>query len=386
MLLLSACALGLWLWAWPSREQKRTPARNTARPSETAELPLSGPGTVPSAAASTLLRVFVHEGAAPIVDAEVVVAGPGRRDPKFVNRRTSTSGVAEFKVSAGEYGIRVTHREFPVATEQVVVDRASVEIDVALARGALLFGNVIDDARRPVAGAELQALRAGKVEQVRVATTGSDGSFVLPGLPLETLDVVVRAPGFRTRTQTFTLERHGERPRAVIELMRGLVVAGRVVTREGDGVANSRVGCSDGSVTVVTTDPTGAFELMGLAEGSVNLFAIAPGFATAHVRQVQPGTRNLEIIVDRPARLTGSVAVPLHTEFVDIAACHQDPTFERELCLVRVIVRPPATTYELRDVPPGDYEVVAKAEGHAERRVPVRLAAGDQLQGPTFGW
>jgi hypothetical protein len=320
------------------------------------------------------------------VDAEVVVAGPGRQDPRFRRSRTSATGHAEFSLVAGDYGIRVTHPEFPVTTRQVTVGGASLDVDVALARGATLYGKVTDGTGQSIAGAELQALRSGTVERVQLATSEPDGSFQLPGLPLEPLDVVVRARAYRTRTLTFATKHHGDKDEVTIVLDRGQRITGRVVTQDGTVVDSAHVGCSDGSVAVVLTREDGSFELLGLANDPVNLYAIAEGYATKHVRDVTPGTRDLSIVVERPARIAGSVTVPEDAEYVDVAACRHDQAAGGELCLARVIVRPPESTYELTDVAPGDYDIVATAQGHGELRVPLHAATAGPVRGPSFRW
>jgi hypothetical protein len=250
----------------------------------------------------------------------------------------------------------------------------------------MLIGKVVDPTGRPVAQADLRVLRQDTLLGIRHTLSSEDGSFIIPGLPLETVDVLVQAAEYRVGKLSLSFRKHGERREVKVRLTPGQAIEGRVVDRTGEPVEAARMGSSDTSGKVVSSGPDGTFRLGGLADSPLNIFVVAPGFATSHVQGIKPGTRNLEVVVDRPATVSGAVTIPPGVPHVDIAACRYEEAFKRELCLARVIVRHPATEYELKGLGPGDYEIVGRAEGHPEQRAPVRVTAGKAHSGPTVSW
>jgi hypothetical protein len=370
-----------------------TPRAPTARTPESKSEPgLAHPSAAPSEDVAApvgllVLRVLVRHQQAPVPGAKVVLAGPGMAKLSLRTTSTGPDGAARFAdLGAGEYGLQVTHPEFPVATRSIQLQAAPLDVEVVLERGAMVFGVVLDGSGLPVAGAELRVSHAGSVDELRLATTPKDGTFTLAGLPLGELVLGVRARQFRPQHVDLHLQRDGERHKETIRLELGRSVTGRVVTRQGDPVAGAHVGSSDDSGTLVTTGEGGEFELDGLGDKPVNLYVTKSGFATTHRPGVVPGTRDLGLVLELPATISGELSLPPQIGRIDLSLCHYDDTFRRELCVARRVLTPPVARYELSDLPAGTYDLVAEAEGFPPLRRPVKLAPGEQVAGPRLGW
>jgi hypothetical protein len=333
------------------------------------------------------LRVLVRQQGAPVPAAKVILAGPGMAKLSLRTTSTGPDGTARFAdLGAGEYGLQVTHPEFPTSTRSIHLEATPLDVEVVLERGAMVFGVVLDGSGLPVAGAELRVSHAGSVDELRLATTPKDGTFTLAGLPLGELVLSVRARQFRPQRVDLHFQRDGERQKETIRLELGRSVTGRVVTRQGEPVADAHVGSSDDSGTLVTTGAQGEFELDGLADKPVNLYVTKNGFATTHRRGVVPGTRDVSLVLELPATISGELRLPPQVERVDLSLCHYDDTFRRELCVARRVLTPPVASYELTGLPAGTYDLVAEAEGLPTLRWPVKLAPGERVAGPRLGW
>lgn len=136
-----------------------------------------------------------------------------------------------------------------------------LEVDVVMSRGAALRGVVLDEAGRPLAGAQvvthgdgaipdspLFRLTGGLPERItaRRTTTAADGSYLLPLLALADYQLVVDHPdACRVIVGGLRLEREGERTVPPVRLPTGAAISGRVTV--GGRIA--------GQVKVVLTTP-----------------------------------------------------------------------------------------------------------------------------------
>lgn len=204
---------------------------------------------------------------------------------------------------------------------------------VVLRPGAPIAGRVVDQRGRPVAEAEVFALRdpvtVNSVERTLkgrkpAATTTADGRFtiqdLLPGTPVH---LAVRAPGFLAG-----LVRAVRPPTAqplVIRLEPETTLAGRVVDDRGDPVAGARIELrwqatlpEDAEIRLgepvfrtARSEADGRFELRGIPTGGANLSVAAQGFVAREGIEVElprpAGAGELRVELDRGALLQGRV-------------------------------------------------------------------------------
>jgi hypothetical protein len=106
---------------------------------------------------------------------------------------------------------------------------------------------------------------------------------------------------------------------------------------------------------------------------------VAPGFAATHVRGIRPGGRNVDIALQRPARIEGQVTLARPSAQVMVSLCRPDEVAGEELCVARRLYQPPEPSFSLEDLPSGRHDLVIDADGHRTARVVVTLSPGQSF-------
>jgi len=144
-------------------------------------------------------KVTTADTGSPIRGAEVRLSSDGR-----FNRLGTTDGDGRFELRdlpAGEYRLTVSRtgfitmqygqrRPFEASNSITLAEGATADANVALIRGGVIYGRVLDQFGEPLAGTRVQALRSRTVQgQRRVQTVGAadqtddTGAFRIYGLP-----------------------------------------------------------------------------------------------------------------------------------------------------------------------------------------------------------
>ncbi len=161
-----------------------------------------------------------------------------------------------------------------------------------------------------------------------------------------------------------------------IRLEAGRVLAGRAADTDGKPVLGASVGSSDPGSGATTTDADGRFELKGMGDKPINVFAAHPGFAATHERGLRAGVRGVELRLERESKIRGRILWPAGVNEMLISACHYDAHFKKELCLVRVQLRRPDAEYTLGGLPAGRFDVVLEGDGLVTQRVNATVGVG----------
>lgn len=103
----------------------------------------------------SVLRVSVRSGDRPVPDARVRIEEPRRRESS--TRTTDADGVAVFELEdRNRVWVQVSAPGFaPAPPRQVEIDRAQVELTIALAPGLTIRGRVVDPLGNPITGAKI---------------------------------------------------------------------------------------------------------------------------------------------------------------------------------------------------------------------------------------
>jgi carboxypeptidase family protein len=157
------------------------------------------PQRVDSLTGSITGKVMTADTGAPVRGAEVRLSSDGH-----FNRLGTTDGDGRFELRdlpAGEYRLTVSRtgfitmqygqkRPFETSSSITLAEGTTAEANVALTRGGVIYGRVLDQYGEPLAGTRVQALRSRTVQgQRRVQTVGAPdqtddtGAFRLYGLP-----------------------------------------------------------------------------------------------------------------------------------------------------------------------------------------------------------
>lgn len=207
----------------------------------------------------------------------------------------------------------VVHRRGFLPARQLGVEAPTGEpLAVELLPASEVHGQVLDEAGEPIAEARLLVEPApppagtvgvGRPRQgSRELTADDEGRFTVDGLEPGRLEVRAAAGGFQPGSpETLELAAGEIRQGVTLVLARGAVVEGRVLSRDGAGVAGARLRLSE--VTAVS-DAEGFYRLEGVPPGEQFLFARHLEFDQQAVKvEVVPGVNPVDVV------LTGGWAV-----------------------------------------------------------------------------
>lgn len=275
------------------------------------------------------------------------------------------------------------------------------DIELFLERRESHLGVVLDPAGHPVADAVVQVLDAA--EETAAAPLRSDASGEFRCSARVGSLVEARHPGFAAG---FGLVSRGFGPSPRFEVRLGAprpsalpdeVIAGWVTDQAGQGI--------DGAVVVArsplpvgeplaaglraraTTEADGSFTLRGLAPGTYQVLASAPGLAPAGSDGVRTGTRNLTLRLDRGGALCGEVREAQSRRPVpgfSVVLWPVKGPVERGESLTRSVFDARGA-YEVSGLLPGDYLATVVARRFAPAaEVPVHIPAGARCVAANF--
>jgi protocatechuate 3,4-dioxygenase beta subunit len=183
------------------------------------------------------------------------------------------------------------------AVQLVVPDEEEVSLDVVLATSGIA-GSVTDADGEPLAGARVQALidptSGGTSTGSRVGSTDPAGSYVIEGLEPGIYNVTVTAAGFTSAERSgIEVGDSGLTSSVDFRLEPGRILRGRVVDPGGRGLGGAMVFVTQTSTGETFSRPTqtdvnGVFTATGPGEGTVDITAIAGGWAPASRTGVVP--------------------------------------------------------------------------------------------------
>ncbi len=157
--------------------------------------------------------------------------------------------------------------------------------------GPDVFGVILDEKRKLVSGAQVQAIKdkIGVKRYDASATSGEDGRYDLSGLQKNIpfpYKIVASAPGYATTSSNPFL--FDEAPKEInIKLTRGAVLSGRVTTAFGEGIEGANISLTESSrvgiylmpfylgadgVSSATTDISGDYSFPNLPPGEYSLY------------------------------------------------------------------------------------------------------------------
>jgi protocatechuate 3,4-dioxygenase beta subunit len=265
------------------------------------------------------------------------------------------------------------------------VDLGDVYLDPAHA----LRVRVVDATGSPIAGARvqvrpssaLQGLDSADIDTcLRELEPDGGGEYVLERIPPGYHPVYATAPG-RVALHRDLETPHGE-PH-VVELERARRITGRVLTAGGEPIAGARLrsGQADDRFAPATlADASGWFDFDNAELKGLQLRATADGF-TEVSRWVDEDTDQFEFHLVREAVVSGRVVREedggaIESAYVSVA----DVRADRHSRASAYAYTDSSGRFELRKVPPGDYQLEARSED----RVPVAqhlgpVAAGERV-------
>ena len=164
----------------------------------------------------------------------------------------------------------------------------------ALQRGIRVYGRVVDESGRPVAGASL----VRNFDWDARTTSAADGTYEILNATTGRLDLTIQAPRFAPRVVHLTV--NGPITDSTIVLARGSLLHGRVIDEDGNSIENAVLEVARDEnwhrefQWTARTDADGRFMWDGAPEQAVALAVIKPGF---QLNRVSLTAGNIENVV-----------------------------------------------------------------------------------------
>ncbi|MBU0637385.1 MAG: carboxypeptidase-like regulatory domain-containing protein [Planctomycetes bacterium] len=352
-------------------------------------LPLPEPGVV----WGHVFGILPGEHEVPLVGALVQLLRDGH-----VLREVQTQQEGHYElidVPPGEYGLRATAEGFEPETVPVLVEpgqaaRRDFHLPKALEPGAIVgrvFAAVPHGDEVPLPGALVVLLHGEQV--VRSAVANHEGCYELPELRPGGYVIVAQAEGFEPLAalvgiepghvthRDFVLHRLLE-PGAVVGCVFGLTDGGDEIPLGGAFV---ELWHGEELVREVRTNPDGHYEMHGVRPGEYRLCAHAPGYLPREVPlEVHPGQVTEQSFVLPPAPEPGTIEGQVR----GLTAGGDEVPLDGALVLVLRaghVIRDARTDrhghYNMGPLLPGEYLVLAGAEGYHFAHAPVVVEPGE---------
>ncbi|WP_224360959.1 carboxypeptidase regulatory-like domain-containing protein [Hyalangium versicolor] len=270
-------------------------------------------------------RTVVRGTEEPLPMVELALTAHGRQLDRWENAASpaeervygSSDARGNFRVEGlapGSYALEARAPGHARAVMRSVQVPASGPLTVGLQVAAVIEGFVEDAQGAPVADAQVQV--GGRVPQV--TTSGQGGGFSVEIEPGSYTLSARRGEEAGSLDGPVTVSAGKTLRDLKIRLGQGAVMEGRVVTRtSGEPISGASVDVSpagrNGDSGRAVTDGTGHFSVSGLAPGSYDLVASAPGFTSETRRRltVASGERfSLEIPLTGTGAVEGTVTDP----------------------------------------------------------------------------
>ena len=267
-------------------------------------------------------------------------------------------------------------------------------VELALERGRTLQGKVLDERRRPVAGALVKAVTGRNMQMGTVARSGPDGAFRIENVPTGELHLLAvhleRGAGAETPVQVGPQGLSG----VVVELARSATISGRVRWQDGAPVAGALVSAIRARGALVRqstkTGPDGRFEIPAITPGQYIVDARLEVFryeAGGHAGD-NPGRRTLDLTAGQQVQdvalvlarldreLTGAVFDPDGRALAGaIVTASPLDTQGRPLVDNLVIAAETEQRYRVASGADGTFRIASLPDG------PVRITAEDPTSG-----
>lgn len=348
----------------------------------------------------TLAGRVVSSSGSGVANAEVILligegmpgfALPGARKKTGRTTTTDRDGTYLFeRLPANDnYVLVAAHPELATGEysgQRVLEDDHQVVPDIVLGSGARVFGMVTRAGAAPVPGATVELWNSVQASFIKneaerqpwkTTLTDSAGNYEFFNVHFNACEVVATAPGLATQSKNNASLFSQQSDREInFELRPATQIAGKVIDGQGQPVPGATIqayqygqqvntGYSKGSATA---GGSGAFVVDSLAEGTFRMVARAQGFSDKILTNVEGGTLNVVMEMDRRGSVSGTVVAGDSGQPV--------PAFQLKLRALRPGGEPiqngprkgfrsPEGAFTFADVDPGDYVLEAQRKDYA---------------------
>ena len=308
---------------------------------------------------------------------------------------TAPDGRYQLTLADGSYSATASHEDYTSSTRGFALLGERHSVDFVLAPGGGIRGQVVSRDGEPMPGAIVHA-RAGRSRmdgEARPVTADETGSFALKSLESGAVSLTAKVRGFASSSPTVVELGIGEQVDGVrIVVDRAFSISGRVVHtgKPTEGIPGVRLGVFSIATQemAVATDPSaddGTFEIVGVKPASYMIFAIGEGVIPEIGKPVEVIDKD---VTDLTVEMMTGVTLSGRVDPAAIASIgiELDPTkigIANMFSAVKVMMvhadSDETGVFTLRSVPPGEYSVVANTTDGRNGKLPIVVAAVDQV-------
>jgi hypothetical protein len=215
-------------------------------------------------------------------------------------------------------------------------------------------------------------------------TTGDSGDYKIRRIPAGRFEVRFRRSGYRTvRRPDVTFGAGGQLVRLDVMLTEGRILSGRVVADDGTPVPGATIIGNNEEISTGRSDDQGNFALKELGDGPVSAFASAVGFAPQDLKNLKPGTTNVEFRLTKGAIVLGRIsAEPMPERFTVTLSKFEAEVGKFVPLLNRAGGKADGEDFHFTDLAAGRYRLEAEAPGFRAQETPeLDVTAGQTLSG-----
>ncbi len=324
-----------------------------------------------------------------------------------------TDADGQFALRGLEPGVKVLlHGEqdgFLPATLEVEFLPSSEPVLLTLKTAAALHGKVIDEEARPVESARLilltqQAWHGDRLRPLATAMSDRLGAFSFAAVPAGSHKVAVQAVGYLAWSQAFTVEPDSPPKPVEVELKRGAVLSGRVVSEGGQPIEGAKVSLAKGpdegaisdlAMVGASSDGEGLYRLEGLPAGPQQIQVLHPDYIPER-RQIhlEASATTRDFTLRSGAELAGQV---VDDRDEPVPGARISLTAEENPVGIDSRWTDAAGRFQVPGLTPGRYSLVVEGKGYAPvelkgiaigretRDLLIRLDGGATLFGQIHG-
>lgn len=311
-----------------------------------------------------------------------------------------------------------THQGYLSGTIEEFESETNRDLGVTtLTEGALVRGRVLDENGNPIAGAQISATEHRedmpgldmivgleglgiRTNSAHTTKTNEDGNFSLSGVKSGDYQIRATATGYAAYKSDPMQLSDGVQKELDIVMDRGGEITGRVIDPNGTPMAGIQVAAMRfmpmPSRSQTETDADGNFRLTGLDEGAYNVSAKSPGFATASVGQITPGSAPIELVFERKGAVRGVVLDVATGNAVEkfSVSCRRATNLSNlnltslDLSSLTNFTNTGAENhfqnesgeFRLTDLDPGSYTLSVRSDQYVTHDLPIEVIAGEEIE------
>lgn len=362
---------------------------------------VSGPAIVLSRGIALAGHV-VDESGKPVSGAEIIARTIGN-DPNFTHDTTRSKRDGSFIVAGftpkQKVEIQVSKRGFANQNNQdvqtvTVLDMDSTDLKRVLVHESTASGKIVNEAGEPMAGIRVYAVSVVATDIRRTGTSASDGSVTVRELAEGEYAFVFRYPDGQLTPADTAQRFHVETGEHLKDLSilyaprppSGLMISGRVLDTQGNGVARADVQISgpNGFRRELRADSNGNYVFYGLTTGEYQLIAFSYSRSGTDVKTAQAGSSGVNFTLKDLASIKGHVVSartgePI-TSFMVRAQVSDNarPSFVRDSFLT---IKDPNGFFILPTIDDGSPMLYVRAAGYIDADIPLSgVVAGKTIE------